>query len=144
VSKIEIVQGEIFVDERGQISSLNNFNTKGVKRLYFIHHPDKTVVRGWHGHKHEKKWFYCVKGSFVLALIKPDNWETPSKYLSPKIINLDENDSKIIAVPEGYVNCIKAIANNSILLVLSGKKLPEAYNDSWRYEKNMWVDWSKY
>lgn len=144
MNKIEIVQGEIFTDERGQISSLNNFNPEGVKRLYFIHHPDKTVVRGWHGHKYEKKWFYCVKGEFVLALIKPDNWENPSANLTPTIINLNEDDSKIVAVPEGYANCIKALSDNSILLVLSGKKLPEAYNDSWRYDKNMWVDWSKY
>jgi len=77
-------------------------------------------------------------------LIQPDNWENPSADLTPRIISLTENDSKIVAVPEGYANCIKAISNNSILLVLSGKKLSEAYNDSWRYDKNMWVDWSKY
>ncbi len=144
MNEIEIIQGEIFFDERGQISSINNFSSEEAKRLYLIHHPDKTVIRGWHGHQYEKKWFYCVKGEFVLALVKPDNWENPSEDLTPSIINLSEKESKIVAVPAGYANCIKALSNNSIILVLSGKKLPEAYGDSWRYDKNMWVDWSKF
>lgn len=142
--KIEIVHGEIFEDYRGRISSINNFDFESVERFYVIHHSDKSVVRGWHGHKYEKKWFYCIKGSFTIALVKPDNWETPSENLSAEIFNLTESDSKIICIPEGYANCIKAIEDNSTLLVYSGKKLPEAYSDSWRYDSALWVDWSKY
>jgi len=144
MSEIKLVDGEIFEDERGKINSLNDFTFDEVQRIYFIHHPDKSIIRGWHGHKHEKKWFYCVKGEFVLGLVKPDNWENPSPVLQPEIFNLSETHSKIICVPEGYANCIKAKSDNSILLVLSGKKVPEAYNDSWRYNKNLWIDWSKY
>jgi dTDP-4-dehydrorhamnose 3,5-epimerase len=142
--EIKIIQGEIFTDNRGQICSLNDFRLEGVQRMYFIHHPDKQIVRGWHGHQFEKKWFYCVKGSFTVALVKPDNWENPSKNLPAEIIHLAENDSKIVCVPEGYANCIKAGENDAVLLVLSGKTLPEAYSDSWRYDSNLWVDWSKY
>lgn len=144
MSEINIVEGEIFVDERGKINSLNNFTFDDVQRIYFIHHPDKSIVRGWHGHKHENKWFYCVKGEFVLGIVKPDNWENPSLDLKPEIFNLSETHSKVICVPEGYANSIKALTNNSILLVLSGKKVPEAYADSWRYDKNLWIDWTKY
>ncbi len=144
MSDIKVVEGEIFVDERGQISSLNNFDFQGVERVYFIHHPDKSVVRAWHGHKYEKKWFYCVKGSFTVALVKPDNWEQPSENLEAEIFTLSESESKIICVPEGYANGIKAKEENSTLLVFSGKKLPEALNDSWRYDKDLWVEWNKY
>ncbi len=144
MSKIEVIQGEIFNDYRGTISSLNSFDFKGVERFYFIHHPDKSVIRGWHGHKFEKKWFYCVKGSFTIAIVKPDNWDSPSEDLSPEIFELSENDSKIVCVPEGCANCIKARSDDSTLMVYSGAKLPEAYNDSWRYDSSLWVDWSKY
>ena len=144
MSKIEIVNGEVFRDERGQISSLNAFRFPGVERVYFIHHPDVSVVRGWHAHKWEKKWFYCVKGSFTIALVEPDNWENPSPDLKPEIFEIDERDSKIICVPEGFANCIKAHEKDSVLMVFSGKILEEALLDSWRYDKNMWVDWSKY
>ena len=144
MSEIKVIQGEIFTDQRGQICSLNDFRFGDVQRFYFIHHPDKNVVRGWHGHQFEKKWFYCVKGSFTLALVKPDDWENPSKDLLAEIVHLTENDSKIVCIPEGYANCIKAGENDAVLMVLSGKTLPEAYTDSWRYDSNLWVNWSKY
>ncbi|MFR9523965.1 MAG: WxcM-like domain-containing protein [Rikenellaceae bacterium] len=143
MSKIKVIQGEIFNDYRGRISSLNSFDFQGVERFYFIHHPDKTVVRGWHGHQFEKKWFYCVKGSFSLAFVEPDNWENPSADLVPEIFHIDQEDSKIICLPEGYANCIKANVDGSVLMVYSGKKLPEAYEDSWRYDNTMWVDWAR-
>ena len=141
---VKIIRGEIFKDERGQISSLNNFRFGEIERFYLIHHPDTSVIRGWHGHRFEKKWFYCVKGAFTLALVKIDNWKSPSTDLIPEIFHLSDNDSKIICVPEGYANCIKASYPDSILLVYSGKTLNEAKNDSWRYDKDLWVNWSKY
>ena len=139
---VKIVKGEIFRDGRGQISSLNAFRFPGVERFYFIHHPDVSVIRGWHGHQHEKKWFYCVKGAFTLALVKIDNWESPSLDLKAQIFHLKEMESRIVCVPEGYANCLKASISNSVMLVFSGKTLPEANNDSLRYDKNLWVDWS--
>lgn len=144
MSDIKVIQGEIFDDHRGRISSLNSFDFEGVERFYVISHPDKSVVRAWHGHKFEKKWFYCLKGSFTLAFVRPDDWDNPSSDLEPQIFELSENDSKILCLPEGYANGIKAMEDGSTLLVYSGKKLPEAYSDSWRYDSSMWVDWSKY
>jgi len=144
MAKITVVEGEIFRDARGQISSLNAFRFLGVERCYFIHHPDTLIIRGWHGHQFEKKWFYCIKGAFTVALVEVDNWENPSPDLNPEIYDLTDKDSKIICVPEGYANCIRAHEKDSILLVFSSKILEEALKDSWRYDKNMWVDWSKY
>ena len=144
MSDIKVIDGEIFRDARGQISSLNSLEFEGIERCYFIHHPDISVVRGWHGHQFEKKWFYCVKGSFTLAFVKPDNWENPSTNLEAEIFELNEDNSRIICVPEGYANCLKASIKYSVLLVFSGKRYEEALSDSWRYDKDMWVDWSKY
>lgn len=144
MSKVTVVEGEIYRDERGQISSLNNFRFEGVNRCYFIHHPDTAVVRGWNGHRFEKKWFYCLKGAFTVALVEVDNWENPSPDLEAEIFELTEQESRIICVPEGYANCIKAREENSVLLVYSGKRLEDATGDNWKYDKNLWVDWSKY
>ena len=47
MSKVQVIEGEIFTDYRGLISSLNDFDFEGVERFYFIHHPDADVVRGW-------------------------------------------------------------------------------------------------
>ena len=143
MADVKIIDGEIFRDQRGQISSLNAFRFPGVERFYFIHHPDTSVIRGWHGHQHEKKWFYCVKGAFTIGLVEIDNWENPSPDLKAQKYHLTEQESRIICVPEGYANCIKASIAGSILLVFSGKTLPEAYSDSWRYDSKLWITWSE-
>lgn len=143
MADVKIVDGEIFRDQRGQISSLNAFRFPGVERFYFIHHPDTSVIRGWHGHQHEKKWFYCVKGAFTIGLVEIDNWENPSPDLKAQKYHLTEQESRIICVPEGYANCIKASIPGSVLLVFSGKTLPEAYSDSWRYDNKLWITWSE-
>lgn len=144
MSQIKLIEGEIFQDYRGIITSMNNFRFGEVERFYFIHHPDASVIRGWHGHQHEKKWYYCVKGAFNIAVVKPDDWHNPSPDLVPEVFHLSEDHSQILHTPEGYANCIKAEVPGSVLLVLSGKILPDALQDSWRYDKNLWVDWSKY
>ena len=143
MADVKIIDGEIFRDQRGQISSLNAFRFPGIERFYFIHHPDTSVIRGWHGHQHEKKWFYCVKGAFTIGLVEIDDWENPSPELKAQKYHLTEEESKIICVPEGYANCIKASIPGSILLVFSGKTLPEAYSDSWRYDNKLWITWSE-
>ena len=143
MADVKVIDGEIFRDQRGQISSLNAFRFPGVERFYFIHHPDTSVIRGWHAHQHEKKWFYCVKGAFTVALVEIDNWENPSTDLKAQKYHLTEQESKIVCVPEGYANCIKASIPGSVLLVFSGKTLPEAYSDSWRYDNKLWITWSE-
>ena len=143
MADVKVIDGEIFRDQRGQISSLNAFRFPGVERFYFIHHPDTSVIRGWHGHQHEKKWFYCVKGAFTIGLVEIDDWEHPSPELKAQKYHLTEQESRIICVPEGYANCIKASIPGSILLVFSGKTLPEAYSDSWRYDNKLWITWSE-
>lgn len=141
---VEVVKGEIFEDHRGKIASLNNFCYDGVKRSYFITHPDTSVIRGWHGHKLERKWFYCLKGEFTVALVKIDNWEKPSGNLEPEVFHLSDSDSRIICVPAGYANCIKAESPDSVLMVLSDKTMAEAaaLNDSYRYDADYFFKWS--
>lgn len=143
MSDIKIIEGEIFKDHRGQISSLNSFHFEDIRRAYIIHHPDEGIVRGWHAHQNERKWFYCLKGNFSVALIKIDNWQSPSKKLIPEIFHLSEEKSRLVCVPAGYANCLKTYTPNSIMLVLSDKILEDALKDSWRYDSSMWVDWSK-
>lgn len=143
MSDIKIIQGEIFRDARGQISSLNHFRFEGINRVYFIHHPDVSIIRGWHGHKLEKKWFYCVKGAFSIGLVEIDDWEAPSRELQPEIFRISDKKSEIICIPEGFASCIKATLPDSILMLLSGKTMAEATAtpDSYRFDADYWGDW---
>ena len=133
-----VVLGEIFSDHRGLITSLNDFRFPGVERVYFIHHPNPGIIRGWHGHQFERKWFYCVRGAFRMGFVRPDDWENPSPDLEPYFVELTDKESKIVCVPPGYANCLKAHEPNSVLMVLSGVTYPECLEDSWRYPTSMW------
>ena len=144
MSEIKIVEGGISVDERGAISHVNDFDMSDIERFYIIHQNDTSIIRAWHGHQFEKKYFYVLKGSFTMAFVKIDSWDNPSVNLKPEIYTLSSARSEVLCIPEGYANGLKANESNSILLVYSTKVLAEAGNDSWRYNKDMWVDWSKY
>lgn len=139
--KVRVIEGEVFTDHRGVITSVNDFHMEGPRRIYFIHHPDTKVVRGWHGHRYERKWFYCVNGTFELAVVKIDDWLNPSADLVPEIFQLSEEHSRLVCVPPGYANCMRTSTPGSTIMVLSGEVLPDAYADSWRYPATMWTDW---
>lgn len=144
MSDIKFIEGGISIDYRGQISHVNDLNMEEIERFYIIHQHDTSIIRAWHAHQHEKKWFYVVKGSFTGAFVKIDNWENPSSSLKPEIFHLSAQESRILLVPEGYANGFKANEPDSVLLVFSNKILSVAINDSWRYDKDRWVDWNKY
>ena len=141
MSEIEILQGGISVDYRGRISHGNDLDMSEVARFYMIQNKDTSIIRAWHAHQYEKKWFYAVKGAFTTAFVKIDNWENPSLDLKPEVFHLSAKDSRILCIPEGYANGIKAEEPDSILMVFSNKILSEAVKDSWRYEPHLWMKW---
>lgn len=142
-NKIQVIAGEFFEDKRGIITSVNDFLFEGIERFYVIKHDSSQVVRGWHGHQYERKWFYCLKGSFKMAFVKIDNWDNPGRELVPEVYRIDERKSEVICVPEGYANCLQALTEDAQLLVFSGKRYPECLSDSWRYDVDYWGKWDE-
>ena len=141
MNRIRIIEGGISVDYRGRISHVNDLDMSEVERFYIIHQKDTSIIRAWHAHQHEKKWFYAVKGSFTTAFVKIDDWENPSPDLKPEVFRLSAAESRVLYIPEGYANGIKAEEPYSILMVFSNKILSEAVHDSWRYDSKMWMNW---
>ena len=140
MSELTIIDGEVFKDARGQISSLNHFVMDGVKRMYFIHHPDTSVIRTWHGHKLERKWFFCVYGAFTIGLVQIDDWQCPSPNLRPSWLHLNDQESRMVCIPAGWASWIKAEKADSTLMVMSDKLYDEAIasGDSYRFPPEMW------
>ena len=130
-------------DERGTIAFVNDFNFEGVKRFYTITHKDTSVVRAWQGHRFESKYFYCLKGEFLINLVKLDDWEKPSDDLPVRSYELSAEDSKILFIPPGFANGFKALSEGGQLLVLSDKTLEESVNDDVRFDMNDWFNWNK-
>lgn len=143
MSQPKVIAGEIFRDARGRIASLNTFHFDDVKRMYVVHHPDTDVVRGWNGHRFERKWIFCSAGAFRVSLVEIDDWASPSKDLQPQFFDLNENTSALLCVPAGYANCFKATLPNSTLVIFSDKTIDESVADSYRFDKDTWFQWSE-
>lgn len=137
------INGGIYKDNRGSLKYVNDFSLDKAKRFYTISQSPNSEPRAWQGHKEETKYFYCLKGSFVINLVKIDNWESPNINLDAEPFLLSESKSEILVIPGGYANGIKAKEKKSQLLVFSDKTIKESAIDEHRYKSELWINWEK-
>lgn len=126
---VKFIKGGIASDQRGSIRFVNDFDMTEVKRFYIIKNENTEVIRGWRGHKMEKRWFYVLSGGFYLDLVKIDNWENPSQDLPIERLVITSNDQQVIMVPDGYATAFQAIEDSSQLLVFANYGIDNAMKD---------------
>lgn len=139
--KPNLIEGGKYIDERGKLEFFNDFDMSPIKRIYFTTHFDTGVVRAWQGHTIESRWFYCVKGSFIVKLVEIDNWETPSDNLKVYEYKLTVDKQQILYIPNGFANGFKALSGDSKLMILSNYGFNEIENDQVRFDQNKWTKW---
>jgi|SRR5690606_22646632 len=128
------IQGGIAKDYRGQIRFVNDFDMKEVKRFYIIKNSDIDLVRGWRAHKIEKRWFYVLSGTFLLSVVKIDDWQNPSRDLVVEDIILNSTDNRVLYLPNGYGTAFKALEQDSEVLVFADHSLDHAQYDDFTYD----------
>ena len=128
-----LLKGNIHNDKRGSLYYNNSFDASIIKRIYFIENKDTNILRGWQGHKIEQRWFSAVQGSFLIKLIKIDNWVHPTKQLICKEFSIEAKVLDVLHVPKGYISSIKALEIGSRLLVMTDFLIGEL-NDEFRYD----------
>ena len=138
-----LINGGTYRDKRGVISFVNDFMLDSIKRFYIITHTDSSIVRAWQGHKYESKYFYCLKGNFLVNLVKINDWSNPSMELDVITYKLEAEISQVLYIPPGYANGFKAVRKESQLLVYSDKTIGESKDDDYRYDSNYWFNWQK-
>lgn len=134
-----IYEGLKHTDERGTVKFFNTLNMKEIVRMYEINPASTSQVRAWQGHKFEKKWFYCSEGSFVINLLKIDDFNNPSSLLVPEKIVLDSSNPTVIEITGGYATGIQSIKENSKLMVYSDFSLDQSKNDDYRFPVDQWA-----
>jgi dTDP-4-dehydrorhamnose 3,5-epimerase-like enzyme len=133
-----IISGGIFNDDRGSLSHVNDFDMERIKCFYVVENSIDKPKRAWQGHKFESKWFYVVKGSFMVGMVQPDNWDNPSKNLKVEKVILNESQSNILHIPGGYANGIESLEQGSKLLVFSDFDMDKAATDNIKFDINTW------
>lgn len=130
---ISYIKGGIAKDLRGQIRFVNDFDMSLVKRFYIITNKDLELIRGWRAHRIEQRWFYVLSGSFMIKIIKVDNWENCSRDLPVEHIVMKSDEHQVLHLTKGYATAFQAIEPNSEILVFSDYGIENAINDDYTY-----------
>ncbi|MFW5983069.1 MAG: hypothetical protein ACOCQ4_01100 [bacterium] len=142
--KPQTIKGGSHTDKRGTLRFVNAFDLKNVRRFYTIEHPDTSVVRAWQGHEIETKWFFPLKGNFVVAWVKIDDFNNPSDNLKAEHQILKADEPAVVYVPSGYANGVKALEPNSEIAVFSDLDVNESAKEKRRYPAEWWFDWNQF
>jgi dTDP-4-dehydrorhamnose 3,5-epimerase-like enzyme len=137
---LSFIKGGIAEDFRGSIRFVNDFDMSKVKRFYIIKNSDTSLIRGWRAHRTEQRWFYVLSGSFVIDIVKIDNWDGPSQSLVVEKIILKDTDNKVFNISTGYATTIQATSENAELLVFGDYGIEHASEDDYTYPLNYFVN----
>jgi len=132
--KAELIHGNRFADSRGELDFFNSFDLSEIVRMYRIKPAGTNIIRAWQGHRREQKWFYCLKGSFVVNLLPLSEFTGDPVGNSLQIYTLQADLQQILRIPGGYVNGFRATDSNSELLVFSNMTLGDSNSDDYRFD----------
>lgn len=136
-----LLRGGSFNDARGNLRFVNEEIPGNYRRFYLITPANTNMIRAWQGHKIEEKAFYAIKGTFTIAVIKPEPFDEPGGNEIPEIFELSEDNNGFLRVPAGCYTGIKPKTADSILLVLSSLDLAGSKSDDYRQPAGKWVNW---
>jgi dTDP-4-dehydrorhamnose 3,5-epimerase len=137
-----LIEGELRVDDRGDVAFINGFRFEGVKRFYLVSNHMVGFVRAWHAHRREMKYVTVVQGAAVVAAVAIDNWERPSKNAKLHRYVLTSQKPAVVCIPPGHANGFMSLTPDAKLMFFSTSTLEESQADDVRYEAHYWDAWT--
>ncbi len=133
-----LINGGLHVDARGSIAFVNDFDFQGVDRFYVVRSHRSHEPRGWMGHRREQKRFFVIQGTSLIAVVRPNEWQTPAGDLPVERFTLSAAKPQILSVPPGFATGSINLTADTILLVFSSGKIEEAKTDDYRFPVDTW------
>lgn len=134
-----IINGDIFIDDRGKLLFVNKFDFSTVKRFYTVSNHKKGFIRAWHGHRHEEKFVFVPSGTALIGIVPLEDLTVNS---CEKFI-LSSSKPRILHIPAGYANGFQNLEDNTIIQFFSTVAMEDAVNDDIRFNYdivNIWED----
>lgn len=138
MTKPQLIEGGIAVDDRGALRFVNEFAFAGVKRFYQVSNFSTETVRAWHGHKKEQKWVYVAKGSAIVAAVEFDHDTKPSRDSVLHRFVLSDKNPAVLAIPAGYANGFRPLEPDTVIVFFSSSPLDVAKGDDYRFPHDYW------
>lgn len=141
VSEVLLYQGDLSVDDRGEVGFVNDFDFAGVKRFYTVKNHRQGFVRAWHAHRREAKYVTVVEGAALVGAVKIDDWEKPSRDAPVARHVLSASRPRVLYIPAGYANGFMSLTDDAKLMFFSTSTLAESRGDDYRYDARHWDIW---
>ena len=132
---VELINGGVAVDDRGQLSFVNDFDFTDVKRFYMVENHEQGFIRAWHGHKKEGKYVYVPSGAILIGTVNLETEEVERFVLS-------SSKPQVLYIPPGYANGFMNLQDNTKVIFFSTSTLKESMGDDIRFEYDKWNIWN--
>ena len=136
-----IINGDLSIDDRGELMFVNQFNMELVKRFYVVSNHKQGFIRAWHAHKIESKYVFIVNGTALISTVQIDNWDNPSNDLTVDKFVLTAKKPSILYIPSGYANGFKTLSTETKIIFFSTSTLKDSIDDDYRYDAYKWNPW---
>jgi len=91
------------------------------------------------GHKRDHKWFTVVQGTVLVAVVKPDIWDSiPTSNLPVQRFVLSSAKPSVLSVPPGHATGSVTLSEDAILMVFSSGSIQQAKEDDYRFPLHIW------
>jgi dTDP-4-dehydrorhamnose 3,5-epimerase-like enzyme len=141
MDEIRLIEGGTSVDDRGEVAFLNEVDFSRVRRLYTITNHAPGSVRAWHAHRREAKFVAVVQGAAVVAAVRIDDWDRPSKDSAVERFVLSSSKPALLYIPSGFANGAMSLTADTKLIYFSTATLEESRTDDIRYDAHYWDPW---
>lgn len=138
---MQIIPGDLHTDDRGMVGFVNDCRLDSVKRFYYVQNHKSHFVRAWHGHKKEEKYVTVLRGAAVVAGVRIDDWQNPSKDLDIEKYVLSANKPTVVHIPAGYANGMMNLTEDTLILIFSTFSLDGSLTDNIRFPSRYWDPW---
>ena len=136
-----VINGDLSVDDRGELMFVNQFNMELVKRFYVVSNHKQGFIRAWHAHKIESKYVFIVNGTALISTVQIDNWDNPSNDLTVDKFVLTAKKPSILYIPSGYANGFKTLSTETKIIFFSTSTLKDSIDDDYRFDAYKWNPW---
>ena len=137
-----LLEGGLAVDDRGSVAFVNAFDFEGVKRFYVVANHRQGFVRAWHAHRREAKYVTVITGAAVVAAVRIDDWENPSREAPVQRFVLSAEKPSVLFIPPGYANGFMSLTQDARLVFFSTSSVEESRGDDIRFDARHWDVWT--
>lgn len=115
-------------------NSLKEDKNLAIKRIYYVYNFSKDIIRGFHYHQKEWKYFFAVSGAAKIIALNPKKPKEKFIFVS------SSRKPLLVIIPPGFANGWVSLQDQTILVCGSTSSLEESIKDDKRFNPYKWGD----